>query len=48
MNIPKTKQEWVGAAEDCFDCFADSICELNEERIWELLVLASEHLKEKE
>ena len=47
-GIPCTKQEWVEAAEDCFDCFADSLYELNEERIWKLLVLASQHLKEKE
>lgn len=48
MKIPQTKEAWVEAVEDCFDCFADSICDLNEERVWELLVLASKHLREKE
>ena len=48
MKIPKTKEEWLWEADDCLDWYADHTCELNEERIWELLVLASRHLKEKE
>jgi len=48
MNIPKSKEEWLEEAYDCLDWYADHTCDLNEDRIWELLVLASQHLKEKE